>query len=153
MTDDLPKQGRIAGIDYGTVRIGVAVTDESQILASPFENYTRHEAKSEAQWFRQFVDDERIVGFVVGLPVHNSGEESRMSLEARQFGKWLEETTDKPVCFYDERFTSIEADQILHVGGLTKKKRKKRLDMIAAQVMLASFIARNASTETGSIGD
>jgi len=153
MRDDFPKQGRIAGIDYGTVRIGVAVTDECQILASPHENYTRGDSEVETQWFRQLVDDEQIVGFVVGLPVHNSGEESRMSFEARQFGRWLEGATNRPVCFYDERFTSIEADQILHVGQLTKKKRKKRLDMIAAQVMLASFIARKDSTEPGSLSD
>jgi putative Holliday junction resolvase len=153
MTDSFPRQGRIAGIDYGTVRIGVALTDASQILASPYETYTRRSAEEDARWFRQLVDREDIVGFVVGLPVHASGEESKMSSESRQFGQWLEQMTSRPVCFYDERFTSIEADQHLNLAQLTKKKRQKRLDMVSAQIMLASFLSRKDAAEPRALED
>jgi putative holliday junction resolvase len=77
---------------------------------------------------------------VVGLPVHLSGLESRKSQEARQFGKWLGETTAVPVVFFDERFTSAEAEQHLVAADMTRKKRKQRLDKIAAQILLAAYL-------------
>ena len=84
---DSNKQGRLAGIDYGTVRIGVAITDFEQRLASPYENYTRRGPTADAAYFRWLVEEERIERFVVGLPVHISGHESAKSLEARRFGE------------------------------------------------------------------
>ena len=137
---EFPATGRLAGIDYGTVRIGVAVTDASRILASPLENYNRRSLDADADYFRRLTDQEQIVGFVVGLPVHSNGRESQKSTEARGFGQWLHEITGRPVTFYDERFTSLQADQLLSGAELTKKKRRKRLDKVAAQIILASFL-------------
>ncbi len=94
---DFPATGRIAGIDYGTKRIGVAITDPDRRLASPLANYDRASPAQDAAYFRQLVADEQIVAFVVGLPIHLSGQESRKSREARAFGDWLEETTGRPV--------------------------------------------------------
>ena len=83
---------------------------------------------------------ERIGRFVVGLPVHLSGGESRKSVEARAFGQWLNEITGVPVEYFDERYTSAEAEQILGVAELTKKQRKARLDQLAAQIMLTAYL-------------
>jgi nicotinamidase/pyrazinamidase len=140
MTDDFPSHGRLAGIDFGTVRIGIAITDQQRMLASPYENYVRRDAQSDARRFQRLVSEEQIAGFVVGLPVHTSGHESQKSQEARQFGRWLAESTGVPVRFYDERYTSAQAEEILGEAQLTKKKRKKRLDMLAAQIMLAAYL-------------
>jgi putative holliday junction resolvase len=137
---DFPASGRLAGIDYGTVRIGVAVCDPSRMLASPYENYTRRDMTRDAEYFRELVRSERIVGFVVGLPVHTSGQESQKSREARQFAAWLTEITSLPTCFYDERFTSREAEGLLGDARMTKKRKKQRLDMVAAQLLLAAFL-------------
>ena len=60
--------------------------------------------------------------------------------EARAFGQWLGEVTDRPVVFFDERFTSAEAEQFLLGAEMTKKRRKKRLDMVAAQIMLSAYL-------------
>lgn len=65
--------GRLAAIDYGTVRIGVAVSNASQTLASPYENYTRRALDVDAGYFRRLVSTESITRFVVGLPVHTDG--------------------------------------------------------------------------------
>ncbi len=138
--DPLPRQGRLAGVDYGHVRLGLAISDPGQTISSPFENYARQSQVADADHLRQFVADERVVGFVVGLPVHTSGDESGKSLEARKFGSWLAEVTQLPVTFYDERYTSQAADSLLSLGGLTSKKRKERRDMLAAQVILASYL-------------
>ncbi len=98
-----PASGRLAGIDYGTVRIGVAVTDPDRRLASPWATHERRSLTADAAFFARLVIDERIVGFVVGLPLIPRGDESPKSTEARRFGRWLGEATGKPVVFFDER--------------------------------------------------
>jgi len=137
--DSFPLSGRIAGIDYGTVRVGVAVTDPEQRFASPLENYARDKG-ADATWFKRLATDERLVGFVVGLPVHTDGNESQKSFEARQFGKWLVELTGLPVRYFDERYTSAQAEALLQEAGFTSKRRKERLDMLAAQLMLTAYL-------------
>jgi putative Holliday junction resolvase len=137
--------GRVAGIDFGTVRIGIAISDPARTIASPYENYTRGGPDADTRRFRRLVQEEDIRLFVVGLPVHLSGEESAKSREARQFGHWLEEVTQIPVEYFDERFTSLEAERMLLDANLTKKRRKKRLDMLAAQVMLAAYLESSAA--------
>jgi putative Holliday junction resolvase len=135
---------RIAGIDYGTVRIGIATADTTIGIAGLYETYTRRNERLDAEYFRRMVTQERIARFVVGLPVHASGGESQKSGEARAFGKWLEETTGVPVDYFDERYTSSEAEQVLLAAGLTKKRRKERLDQLAAQIMLTAYLEAGA---------
>jgi putative Holliday junction resolvase len=77
--------------------------------------------------------------------------ESQKSLEARKFGKWLEEIADRPVVFFDERFTSSEAEQYLLDADMTRRKRKARLDKIAAQILLAAYL-ESTSENTSSPG-
>src|SRR4029079_7404342 len=91
-----PEQGRLAGMDFGTVRIGIAVCDPDRILASPLATYSRQNAIADGEYFRDLVASERVAGFVVGLPVHMSGDESEKSRQARQFGQWLGEVTTLP---------------------------------------------------------
>lgn len=131
---------RIAGIDYGTVRIGIALADSEVGIAGPYENYTRRTAALDAGYFSTLANDERIGRFVVGLPVHLDGGESQKSTEARAFGKWLHEVTGVPVEFFDERFTTAEADYVLNAAKLTKKQRQARRDQIAAQIMLTAYL-------------
>ncbi len=135
-----PSPGRVAGVDYGTLRIGIAMTDPDRTIATPYENYTRQGRDAEAALFRRIVEEERVKLFVVGLPVHLSGDESPISLEARRFGRWLEETTGVPVEYFDERFTSTEAERFLLAAKMTKKRRKERMDKLAAQIMLAGWL-------------
>jgi putative Holliday junction resolvase len=149
-----PLPGRIAAIDYGTVRIGVAVTDPARTLASPFENYTRRGPKQDADFFRRLASEERIRLFVVGLPVHLDGRESQKSTEAREFARWLGELTGVPVELFDERFTSSEAERLLIEAGLTSKRRKERLDKLAAQILLTAYLeSTNRTDAPGALDD
>ncbi|MGI9458066.1 MAG: Holliday junction resolvase RuvX [Aeoliella sp.] len=145
---------RIAGIDYGTVRVGIAVADLSVGIASPYETYQRQSAQVDARYFQLLVEQEALVRFVVGLPVHLDGQESQKSHEAREFGSWLTETTGLPVEFFDERFTSSQAEELLQGANLTKKRRQARLDALAAQIMLTAYLESGARSEDdpGSIG-
>ena len=138
---------RIAGIDYGTVRIGIATADTETRIASPLDNYTRRNAVLDGEYFKRLAKEERISKFIVGLPVHLDGRESQKSNEARQFGQWLTTLTSVPVEYFDERFTSSEAEQHLLSAGFTKDQRKRRLDKLAAQIMLTAYLESTASGE------
>lgn len=142
-----PRQrGRIAGIDYGTVRIGVALGDLEVNMATPLEVYTRRSDKLDAEYFSRLAREQRLLRFVVGLPVHLDGGESQKSMEARAFGRWLTEHTGKPVEFFDERYTSSQAEQVLLAAKLTSKRRKAKLDALAAQILLTAYF------EAGAVG-
>ncbi len=147
--------GRIAGIDFGTVRIGIALSDPGRTIASPWENYTRRGTQQDAERLKRLAAEEEVVLFVVGLPVHLDGRESEKSTEARQFGQWLAETTGVPVEFFDERFTSSEAEQLLTGAKLTSKRRKRRMDMVAAQIMLTAYLESHTKgqQEPGALHD
>lgn len=145
--------GRLAGIDFGTVRVGIAVTDARRTLASPYEIYQRRDAASDARYFRSLAEQEKIVAFVVGLPVHLDGRESQKSLEARHFGQWLAETTGRSVVYFDERFTTAEADQFLGAARLTKKQRTARRDKLAAQIMLSAYLESTSCGDPGPLDD
>lgn len=132
--------GRIAGIDYGRTRLGIAITDPDRRLASPYENYQRRGPQQDADRFRRLVAEEGVTLFVVGLPIHLDGRESEQSHQARQFGAWLAQVTGVPVEFFDERFTTVEAEEHLRQAGLTRKRRQGRRDMLAAQIMLAAYL-------------
>jgi putative holliday junction resolvase len=128
------------GVDFGTRRIGLAVSDSDCRIASPIAVYIRRDARQDAQFFQQLVNEEAIERLVVGLPVHMSGNEGQKAAEARSFGEWLRQVTNRPVLFWDERLTTTQAEQLLWDVGLTHKQRKERRDKVAAQIMLQGFL-------------
>ena len=139
-TIDFPREGRVAAIDYGTVRIGIAVCDPAWILASPLEVRPAAEWRDDGDFYRSLMKREQVVAFIVGLPIHCDGGESQKSLECRVFARWLASETSAPVRLFDERFTTADAKNRMTPGGFTRKKEKKRIDAVAAQVLLESFL-------------
>ena len=143
MTDPLapqtpfPRTGRLAAVDYGTVRIGVAVCDPGWILASPLEVVP---AELAMKRLPSIALEERLGGWVVGLPIHSDGNESDKSLAAREFAILLRDHTGLPVRLFDERFTTVDANRRLRQTKATKRQKKQRVDAIAAQVLLESFL-------------
>ena len=135
-----PERGRIAAIDFGTVRIGIAVCDPDRILASPMEVHPAGDWRSDGDYFRGLAQAENLAGYVVGLPIHCDGGESEKSKQCREFAKWLAEETQLPVRLFDERFTTVAANQRLSSGGYSRKKKKQRVDAVAALVLLESFL-------------
>ncbi|MCA9127793.1 MAG: Holliday junction resolvase RuvX [Planctomycetales bacterium] len=136
----LPSIGRLAGLDYGSARIGIAICDPSQTWISPLETYSRRNAKLDGEFFGRLVEEEALVGFVVGLPIHCDGKESQKSAEARSFGTWLTDLTGLPVVLFDERFTTSEARQLLAQHAGSGKKKRKKLDGLAAHLILSHFL-------------
>ena len=144
--------GKIAGIDYGTVRIGIAVSDADRVLASPYETYIRKSPDRDAEYFRRLVSEERITRFVLGLPLHLSGDLSEKAKEVLRFGRWLTHATGIEVDYMDERYTSVEAERLLREAGLTEKKRKERRDKLAAQILLSAYLESGCKGTTEFLG-
>jgi putative Holliday junction resolvase len=132
--------GRLLGVDFGTVRIGLAITDPERRLASPLGIYTRENTGADAAFFRELVQSEQVAGLVVGLPIHNDGREGIKAREAREFGTWLAGVTGLAVAYWDERFSTVEAENALWNAGLTHQKRRSRRDSVAAQILLQGYL-------------
>lgn len=143
------------------MRIGIAICDPDRILASPLEIHPAANWRDDGNYFRTLAKDERIVAFVVGLPIHCDGGESEKSKQCREFASWLADETDLPVRLFDERFTTAAAKQRLAGGGYSRKAKKQRVDAIAALVLLESFLEAcryqghvvGQSTEAAAEGD
>jgi putative Holliday junction resolvase len=144
---------RLLGIDYGSKRIGLAVSDPDRKIASPLTTYKRADRDADARYFQQVIEAEQIGQLVVGLPIHLSGDESAKSVEARAFGKWLHKLTGLPVVFADERFSTVEAESALWNAGLTHKKRKARRDRLAAQILLQGYLEAGCPMDVPSLID
>ena len=140
---------RLLGVDYGEVRIGLAISDPDRKIAFPLATHERGGPAKDAAYFRSLVAEEWVGGLVVGLPVHLDGHEGQSASKARAFGAWLGETTGLPVVFWDERFTTVEAESALWDAGLTHKKRKARRDRVAAQILLQAYLDAGCPAENG----
>ena len=151
--------GRLAGVDYGRRRIGISICDSERMIASPLlVHKTTGDRQVDAMFFLKLVEQEEIVGFVVGLPIHSDGRNSEMSSEVEKFAIWLSEITERPIAFQDERYTSQEASGLLRPARLTRGRKKERHDAVAAQVILSAWLERqitpqNNSTTTETVDD
>ena len=141
--------GRLLGVDYGDVRVGLSVSDPDRKIAFPLATYTRQNRDRDAAYFKALVKAEGIAGLVIGLPVHLSGEEGQKAAAARAFAAWLAAATGLPVRFWDERFTTVQAEAALWDAGLTHKKRKARRDKVAAQMLLQAYLDAGCPADAG----
>ncbi len=129
--------GRLLGLDYGTKRVGVAISDSSQLIASP---YAVIDAASAISALEEILATEEVDALVVGLPLSLSGEEGASAAAARAFGRELAESTGLAVSFVDERFTTKVAEDALIAGGVRRAKRRDIRDKMAAAVMLQGHL-------------
>ncbi|NUJ50346.1 Holliday junction resolvase RuvX, partial [Escherichia coli] len=84
---------------------------------------------------------------VVGLPLHTGGGESESSAQARRWGAWLADVTGLPVVFFDERYTSVDAEDVLRSAGVKLRKRKDKRDMLAARLLLQNYLDAGSPVE------
>jgi len=131
---------RLLGVDSGRKRIGLAITDPDRIIASPLETWHRRTLAEDAAYFAALVQRERVSVLVVGLPIRMDETEGDAAKEAREFGRWLGSVTGLHVVWFDERYTSANADSMMRDAGLNPKKRKERLDRVAAQLILEGYL-------------
>lgn len=136
---------RVLALDYGSKRIGVAVSDPTRLIASPLTTLSRREGKR-PPWpeIRRLAEEQEVTEVVVGLPLDLSGEEGEWAAEVREFGRELERRLALPVHWVDERMSSVRAEQAVRGMGLKKSQReqKERVDSTAAALILQGFLDR-----------
>ena len=134
---------QIIAFDIGDKRIGVAVSDPFGEYAMPVETYWR--TKNFTHDVEQIVKiaEARFVGTIVcGLPVNFDGSESVQTVKTMRFIEAMREKTKIPIELEDERFTTLQAHEILIQEGVRREKRKNNVDSIAASYILDTYLAR-----------
>ncbi|MFO0891512.1 MAG: Holliday junction resolvase RuvX [Isosphaeraceae bacterium] len=136
--------GRILGLDFGLRRVGAAISDPGRSIASPLELYERRDPTQDARHYASLVREHDVRRIVIGLPVHTTGREGELAARAREWGAWLAGVTGLAVAYTDERYTSIEADNLMIQQGLKRQKRKALRDKLAAQILLQNYLDQGA---------
>lgn len=130
---------RWLALDHGTKKIGLAFSDELEILASPFEVWPQEEARTLERLVR-LCGEEGVQALCVGLPRHKDGAESATAPAARAFGEALAQRTGLPLRFVNEHLSSAEAERLLRERGVKADRRKLLLDAAAAAVILNELL-------------
>lgn len=133
------KPGRRIAFDFGDVRIGVAVTDPSGILATPLNFLENSEASLSAN-MTSLYDEYQPIYTAIGFPSHLSGSESQKSKSVSEFAAKVSEITENPIYFVDERLTTVSASRTLREAGLNSKSSKGEIDSMAAAAILDSAL-------------
>ncbi|NQU74373.1 MAG: Holliday junction resolvase RuvX [Candidatus Omnitrophica bacterium] len=131
---------RILGLDIGRKRIGLAMSDPMTIIAQGIKTI---EVKDEANAISQiddFVKENSVEEMVVGLPLNMNGSESAMTKEVVKFAEKLKEKIGIPMRMWDERLTSLQIEKDLIFLDVSRRKRKKITDMLAAQIILQNYL-------------
>lgn len=134
---------RKLALDVGDVRIGLALSDITGIIASGYETYIRKGVPQDYEYIRDFIIKNSVDGVVLGLPVNMDGSEGPRVRITRQFGEELKEFIPNiPMTFLDERLTTVQAERMLIEGGVRREKRKKVIDKVAATLILQAYLDR-----------
>jgi putative Holliday junction resolvase len=146
----IPTSGRILAIDWGEVRIGLALSDETQTLATPLDTLIRRAGKRFPMGrLLQLVSGHEPVGILVGLPLTPEGLEEESAVAARTLAEMVARRAGLPVILWDERMSTARALRAVREQGGTTRGRKGDIDALAASILLQQFLdARKIRTET-----
>ncbi|HEX3273289.1 MAG TPA: Holliday junction resolvase RuvX [Gemmatimonadales bacterium] len=137
----LPTSGRLIAVDWGDVRIGLALSDERQVLASPLETLVRRPGKRfPMPRFLELVAAHAPVGLVVGLPLTPEGDEGPSAVAARELGETVTRRTGLPIELWDERMSTARALAAIREQGGSTRGRREEVDALAAAVFLQHFL-------------
>ncbi len=131
-------QGRVLAIDYGEVRVGIALSDPLRILATPFVVLKNDGNLLEN--IKKIITEKQVSQIVLGLPINLKGKDSKKTEEIREFYRKLKDYMSLPIELVDERFTTYEANAELKKMGYSVKESRKVIDKIAASLILKSYL-------------
>ena len=143
----LPRTGAIAGLDLGTVTIGVAVTDAFRRVATPLETIKRTKFGKDAASLLDILARREITGLILGLPLNMDGTEGPRCQSTRAFARNLEQLTDLPIAYWDERLSTVAAERALLEADTSRKRRSEVIDHVAASYILQGALDRLAHLE------
>jgi len=142
---------QILGIDYGRKRIGLAISDPDGIVATPLPIYTRRDARADIEHIARLAREKEAGMIVIGLPLNMDGSRGEMADEVVAFAEKLGARARIPVVTFDERLTTEEAERVLLQADLSRKKRKRVRDSLAAVLILQGYLERLRGVNTSRV--
>jgi len=131
---------KILGIDYGEKRIGLAMSDASNMVASSLKVVKRNATRSWLGEIKTIVDENKVEKIVIGLPKNMNGSIGEKGKEVLAFMKVLGKVVKVPIVTWDERLTTVSAEKVLLQADLSRKKRKDILDKLSACIILQNYL-------------
>jgi len=133
---------RLMGIDFGEVRIGIALSDPLQIISQPYRVIPNND--NTISEIKDIIKSEEVRKIILGLPLNLDGEDTKKTLEVREFSEVLKNNVDIPVIFWDERYTTVEANEQLKYMGYGIAESRKVIDKVAASIILKNYMENQA---------
>ena len=134
---------KVLGLDYGEARIGVSVSDALGMLATPLDTICEKDRQKQLEKTAEVARLHGVEKLVVGYPKHMDGTVGHRAVYTEEFAKELSSMLNIPYVMWDERLSSTEAHRILESGGVSGKKRKTKVDKIAAVIILQGYLDAN----------
>ena len=127
-------------LDYGDVRIGIAMSDPMGIIANGYETYTRIDEETDLKHIEKLIKDNGVDTVVLGLPINMDGTEGNRVEVTKDFGKKLGALTSTKIVYMDERLSSVSAEKLLIQADVRRDKRKQVIDKLAATIILQNYL-------------
>ena len=131
---------RVLGIDHGTVRMGIAMSDELKIIAQPLEFIPAEPFSGFLDRLKELLQEYEVELILLGMPRNMDGSYGEASIKVREFEVMLKNSIITPIKTWDERLTSVQANRALSQGRVKKKKKRQNVDAISAAVLLQSYL-------------
>ena len=132
---------KIMALDLGDSRIGIAFSDIMKIIAGGYETYNRQKNQKDYEYICKLAKENSVDEIVIGLPINMDGSEGERVVLAREFGGILKEMLPNvSINFMDERLTTVSAERVLLEADISREKRKKVIDKIAATIILQAYM-------------
>ena len=136
---------RILALDHGTVRIGVALSDELKMIASPLEFIPAEPFANVLTRLKALIREKEVELIVIGMPRNMDGSYGPAAEKVREFATALKDALAIPLKMWDERLTSTQANRMMAEGGVKRDKRKEKVDGMAAAIFLQSYLDASSS--------
>jgi len=132
--------GRVLGVDYGERRIGLAVSDALGVTAQPVGTFEVSSPRDAGRIVEEAAEKHEAAHIVVGLPKSLSGHIGPKAIETIRFAAYYQRRSRVPVSLWDERLTTASAERVMADAGVNSRKRRGRVDVVAAQLILQSYL-------------
>ena len=131
---------RVIAIDHGTVRMGIAISDELKMIAQPLEFIPAEPFSGFLDRFKTLLQEYEVELVLLGMPRNMDGSYGEASIKVREFEAVLKKSITVPIKTFDERLTSVQANRALAQGKAKKKKKRQSVDAMAAAILLQSYL-------------
>ena len=134
--ENLPKKGRILGLDVGAKYVGISLSDERAVIASPFKYYERRSFQKDSDYFKSIIQDYKAVLIIAGLPLNLDGSMSKQGENVTTFIDKISAFLDVDIVYWDERFSTMAVERAMLEHDMSRKKRENNIDKLAATYIL-----------------